>query len=243
LKQCEKQKIFITKLNTHEDLDQEVNRLIEESGKAPFKLFEDLETQILEKEKFIESQVELVKQIYEDYIDLVEQKQVLNRSFELVSGLKKQLNESSQVEGVKNSGYAHSALEEEDEQESNFFQEVKIETICGTVESKEAERFKRLIYRQTRGQVLMHFSDLNMNVKNFEGEVIRKQVYVLMFHDMEILRLKIGRICDSFQSKRFMTPGTNKRAFKDKITETQVRIGETNQMLRRTRLQLKNYLQ
>jgi V-type H+-transporting ATPase subunit a len=198
-----------------------VEKLVEQSNKAAFMLFDDLESQIQEKERFIQSQVDSIKHIHESYTDMVEFKQVLNKSFDLVSGLQRKFSQSiEQSSSHKSYGtnaaggkqQVHHAFEDDDDEESqgsNFIKEIKIGTICGTLDTAEAERFRRMIYRSTRGQVLTHFSDLDAHIKNFEGEEVQKTVYVLMFQEMESLRTRINRVCDSFNSKRFETPGTN----------------------------------
>lgn len=123
---------------------------------------------------------------------MIEFKQVLNKSYELVNGMQRRFSSSvASGEGGSKTNQAGRNIEvvhacEDDDEESKqsshlSFKEVEIGTVCGTLDASEVERFRRMIYRSTRGQVLMHFSNLNADLRNFDGEAVNKSIYVLMF--------------------------------------------------------------
>ena len=67
-------------------------------------------------------------------------------------------------------------------------------------------RFKRLLFRASRGKVLSYYEDIETTLADFSGKTLKKCVYVLVFEEGTHLREKITKICDSFQGKRFHLP-------------------------------------
>ena len=59
-------------------------------------------------------------------------------------------------------------------------------------------RFKRLLFRASRGKVLSYFEDIDGELKDFSGKTLDKCVYILVFEEGTHLREKITKICDSF---------------------------------------------
>ena len=55
---------------------------------------------------------------------------------------------------INNSGSHH----------DSFINEVNISHICGVIDSVEIERFKKLIFRASRGKVLSQFVEMDDNV-------------------------------------------------------------------------------
>jgi V-type H+-transporting ATPase subunit a len=77
-------------------------------------------------------------------------------------------------------------------------------------------RFKRLLFRASRGKVLSYFEEIETTLTDFSGKALQKCVYVLVFEEGTHLREKITKICDSFQGKRFHLPDdghADKKAF------------------------------
>lgn len=64
-------------------------------------------------------------------------------------------------------------------------------------------RFKRLLFRTSRGKVLSYFEETDMHMKDFQGNELNKVIYVLIFQEGLHFRGKIQKICDSFMGKRF----------------------------------------
>lgn len=88
--------------------------------------------------------------------------------------------------------------------------------MAGTINKEETLRFKRLLFRASRGKVLSYFEDIEENLKDFQGRSLQKCVYVLVFEEGTHLKEKVAKICDSFQGKRYHLPEdgqADKRAF------------------------------
>jgi hypothetical protein len=59
-------------------------------------------------------------------------------------------------------------------------------------------RFKRLLFRATRGKTISFFEGIEAPIRDFQGNLLSKSVYVLAFEEGSHFREKVGRICDSF---------------------------------------------
>ncbi len=78
----------------------------------------------------------------------------------------------------------------------NESENVFITHVAGTIDPNERERLKKLLFRATRGKALTYFSDFT--VKNQQGSVVPKTVYIVVFQEGRQMRERIVRICDSF---------------------------------------------
>ncbi len=75
---------------------------------------------------------------------------------------------------------------------------VALSNISGTINTDEVLRFRKLIFRATRGNALVYFSDIKSPIIDFYGNETFKTVYSVLFQDSGTLKDKIVRICDSF---------------------------------------------
>ena len=83
---------------------------------------------------------------------------------------------------------------------------IRVSNIVGTIETSEKERFKKLIFRATRGNALAHFRDFDKPIINYSGQQVYKAVYVVMFPDGDAIKNKINKICDSFMGEKYDIP-------------------------------------
>ena len=70
-------------------------------------------------------------------------------------------------------------------------------------------RFKRMVYRATRGKALTYFTDMDSaGLQDYAGGLDgrARTVYVIVFQDGMHVRDKLVRICDSFLGKNFDVP-------------------------------------
>ena len=61
---------------------------------------------------------------------------------------------------------------------------VSITYIAGTINKSERQVFERLIYRASRGRVLVHFDEENFTIKDIEGVEKIRVVYILVFQQV-----------------------------------------------------------
>jgi hypothetical protein len=89
------------------------------------------------------------------------------------------------------------------------FREVSLRYMAGTIEKDEVQRFKRLLFRASRGnklislnfflgKILSYFEEMETLLKDFQGREISKVVYVLVFEEGNHFKEKVQKICDSF---------------------------------------------
>ena len=87
------------------------------------------------------------------------------------------------------------------------YREISLVYMAGTINKEDIIRFKRLLFRASRGKVLSYFEDMDMKLKDFQGDELNKVVFILVFEEGTHFREKVSTICDSFQGKRFHLPG------------------------------------
>lgn len=81
---------------------------------------------------------------------------------------------------------------------------INIERAAGVVASEESERFRKLIFRATKGKSFMYTEQFQDT--DDRGNVETKSVYIITFYDGTHTRDKITRICDSFNGQRYNIP-------------------------------------
>ncbi len=79
------------------------------------------------------------------------------------------------------------------------------------IDTDDCVRFKKIIFRVTRGNSLVVFGDLNAAV----GEEIeldkRRSIYVVLYREGEAIKTKITKVCDSFSRERFEMSETDSK--------------------------------
>ena len=117
---------------------------------------------------------------------------------------------------------------------------IRIAYVAGTILTSEVQRFKRLLFRATKGKALPHFHDMEEGVEDVHGKVNMKTVYVVVFEEGARIRSRVTKICDSFLGQRFNVDDGN---FNAKIEETERNIENSTRLLASTKDELKKYLQ
>lgn len=115
----------------------------------------------------------------------------------------------------------------------------KFINISGTINTDEVMRFRKLVFRATRGNALVYFSDIKKPIVDFYGVEYQKTVYCVLFQDSPEMRNKVTKICDSFLGQRFEVPNGG---VEGKINEVTHKIKETINVMRLTREEVKKYL-
>ena len=110
----------------------------------------------------------------------------------------------------------------------------------------EQRAFEKLIFRASRGKVLTRFHEKNFSLKDFDGSVKTKTVYVLVYQQGALMHEKIMRVCQSFQGKIFALPedGQNGPApFIKQIKEVKGKISQMHNLIDISSKQIREYLQ
>jgi V-type H+-transporting ATPase subunit a len=114
---------------------------------------------------------------------------------------------------------------------------INIERVAGVVESDDIVRFRKLIFRATKGKSFMYteqFQDLDAQ------ELKPRSVYIITYYDGAHIREKIQRICDSFSGQRFNLPELNQLG--EQIQRMSDSIKNQRNVFDRTRQQLRQQL-
>jgi len=70
--------------------------------------------------------------------------------------------------------------------------------MAGTINATEQRGFEKLIFRMSRGKVLTRFHEQNFELKDFDGQVRTKTVFVLVYQDGAQIRDRVTRVCTTF---------------------------------------------
>jgi len=135
--------------------------------KAVNMLFEEIEQEVIEKDRFVTNQIEKLKEMQDSYQTLLDYAQVLlnaklvlpqirggnaMRSFH--GGINLDVENTTSREEYKTVEKAPLLMENSDENG------VKITHIAGTIDVVEKDRLKKLLFRATRGKALTFFHDI-----------------------------------------------------------------------------------
>lgn len=111
---------------------------------------------------------------------------------------------------------------------------INIERVAGVVESEEVFRFRKLIFRATKGKSFMHVEQFH---DQDDPDAKARSVYIITYYDGAHIREKIQRICDSFAGQRYSLPETNQigsriQTMKDSIRNQRNVYDQTKSQLR-----------
>ena len=210
-----------------------INNIQNKMRKAGNLFFESIEEDIKEKEKFVQDQTRKGKEIHDSFNLLFEYKTVLKKAEQILLFNGRGLNQDQAAVGSLN--------DDNNADTSPLMQEAGISVghIAGTINKNEEFRFKKLIFRATRGNALTYFDDFNQPIKDYYGTPTQKSVYVVIFQEGGSIRDKIIKICDSFLGERFdIPPG----GIGEKINEINAKINDTRNVMGTTHDEVRNYL-
>lgn len=60
---------------------------------------------------------------------------------------------------------------------------MSIRYVAGTIDVSEVDRFRRILFRSSRGKVLSFFDTNHIKINDFQGHMVEKAVYVLCFEE------------------------------------------------------------
>jgi hypothetical protein len=58
---------------------------------------------------------------------------------------------------------------------------INVDHVAGTINTEEVFRFKRLIFRATRGNAITHFQEFPRPIYDYYDNPMQKSVYVVLF--------------------------------------------------------------
>lgn len=232
--ECKRHNVPMKKPASVQEFLNNMNTMQSQMKKSGNMFFESIEEDIKQKEKFVQEQTRKGKEIHDSFNLLFEYKTVLKKAENIL-----QFN----GRGLVPEGAAAVSLNDEkddkDREELLMAANISVGHIAGTINRDEELRFKKLIFRATRGNALTYFESFNQPVKDYYGHGVQKSVYVVIFQEGGTVRDKIVKICDSFLGERFDIPPGGVR---EKINEINAKINDTRNVMGATNEEVRNYL-
>lgn len=75
--------------------------------------------------------------------------------------------------------------------------------VAGLISKDDSFRFKRLLFRRTRGNVVTIIRNMEGVLESFEKKKVEKALYVVVFRDTETLRVTVNKVCEAFGNEMY----------------------------------------
>jgi V-type H+-transporting ATPase subunit a len=126
--------------------------------------------------------------------------------------------------------------------------DIRFQYMAGTINREDSDRFKRIIFRVTRGMTWTALidieqarnnnerNDLNHLLENAAGNIVDKTVFFIVFQGgaHEMMRNKLNKICESFSAARYNIP-EDPHQFEEKVNEVDTQLIESVNIIRVTK--------
>lgn len=181
LSKCKEYHIKITKPDSVKAFTENISSVGNEKKKAMHLLFDTIDQEVQEKEKFVANQSRQISEMKTELNKLRDYQQVLTFVMTMLPMINAQPAQH-RVDEERNPDQAEPLMNDGG---------VQITFVAGTINDGEQDRMKRLLFRVTRGKALTHF-------KEFEQEGQKKAAYMVVYQDGQLIRERVQKICDSF---------------------------------------------
>ncbi|KAK9690445.1 hypothetical protein RND81_09G128100 [Saponaria officinalis] len=177
-------------------------------GAQPDIELEELEIRLAEHEHELIEMNSNSESLLQTYNELLEFKMVLQKAGEfLVPGKNSSVAEETELdENIHtNNGFVDTATLLEQELHGTPVQS-GVRCICGIINKSKVQRFERMLFRATRGNLLFNQSPADVYITDpTSSETIEKTVFVVFFSG-EQARNKILKICEAFGANCYPVP-------------------------------------
>ena len=155
----------------------------------------------------------------------------------LISQLKNYEQLSTGMDFLKEKKVVISKAREEFAVEAEQYGGSIFSRIAGIIESEDINRFKRMVFRITRGNALSFFYeivDAEVDVKKKNPE--KKSVFYIMYQGDQSGNIsnRLGRICDTIGIRRYQIPA-DQRQLNEEWTRNEEEIKANNEILDKTK--------
>lgn len=191
LEQCKLHYVKVSPPENVEGFRTQLQKIRDIKRKAIHLLLEGIQKDINDQEKFVQEQNIRLKEAGDSLQNFRDCLQVFKIARAMIPTLNDQVNKD--LEAVPDGALIGKQ------------KTINIERIAGVVNRQEVERFKRLIFRATKGKSYMFTRDYEEpDSKN------QRSVYIITFYDGTHTRDKIQRICDAQNGQRYDLPDDSK---------------------------------
>ena len=172
-------------------------------------MLDEIEKDISTHEKFVVEQLHSIKDGLETFNTQTAFKNVVETALQLTSGHNslqddyEYYHHQDNDENEKVPGETAGLLQRGEKN-------VSFNPLCGTIQKDEQVKFKKMIFRASRGMAYTSFYDLKENTYDYYGNVQNTTVYFVVYpSDLKSLTDKLTRVADSFMGNRFELPSDN----------------------------------
>jgi hypothetical protein len=209
LNESKKLKVKIQKPKSIKSFLEALSAVKNAKNKASNLLFEEIEHDVRDKEKFVIEQTEKLREMNESFLTMLDYEKVLENVAIVLPQIRGGAVRSSMHGGMdieeESKGHSINGGDVDNAPLLDNGDNVYITHIAGTIEVDEKARLKKLLFRATRGKALTFFKDFEVESGD-TAKLKNKTVYIVVFQEGRQLREKIVRICDSFMGQRFDLP-------------------------------------
>lgn len=159
----------------------------------------DLETNITTIADNLKEVSDNFVSLMKNHLELTEIKNMLSKAELFLSA--NQLSAMDPPEAANNPGFELEKGEKGEEQNS-----MQLNICAGVIERTRILAFEKMLWRVSKGNVYVKFSDIEEEIKDPNtGEIINKAVFII-FYQGEALRSRVKKICEGFHASVYPCP-------------------------------------
>jgi len=248
--EMERFKIPIVECNEMEIFLKNLKKFLNERNKAERTYFDEVEADIIEKLKNLNEQIRIRDTLIEKFDDLVEYRQVLLRAYSFIGGSG---NESQDLAEVSERYFQN--FDEESKVNFRSSENIKFTYLAGVINKEDSLRFKRILFRVTRGMTWTTLMDIERPRNEAErtdfdhlidttSEAKQKAVFLIVYQggSHEMMAKKLNKVCDSFGAAKYGLP-SDRSNYDKKLREVESQLKEAKSVVEITEKHIKSILE
>lgn len=238
----ENEKKLIDLVNSHNHLQENIEELIDK------KLVWEKTYKLVTNKALVENSKDKINNIG---INIELQNNISNQNRRNIDDLNNLDNEFN-YNKINNNNFNNNIIDIESNLHENRFFDLKI--ISGIIPAEDQLKFKKLIFRSTKGLAYPNFFELEyaenqmysvngkiLNLKNLNlNEAKHKNIFVIFVQGQGLLMQKILKVCDLIRAPRYSTP--NEKEFYSEIQKLQKEIDDKKIFLIETENSIRNFV-
>ena len=142
--------------------------------------FEEMEQSLNNANSFLNEENRRAEDVFRGYSELLEKELALKKAAEMVQ---------EKVNYDENPDAPAAVLER---------QVIRFSYIAGLILKEDAMRFKRIVFRKSRGNAMVLVEGINEMLDEYDKELLGKSVYVIIFRGSDFMRTKLIAVSKVF---------------------------------------------
>jgi len=216
-----------------------LKKFLSQRQKAERTYFDEVESELNEKLKGLLEQVRIRDTLIEKYDHLVEYRQVLFRAYSFISGT------GSAAQDLSISSDRMTGADEERKMDLGMRggENIRFTYLAGVINKEDSLRFKRILFRMTRGMVWTTLMDIERpqteaekndfdHLMDTSSETKLKTVFLIVYQGgaHAMMAGKLNKICDSFGASKYGLPA-DKTSYDRKLIEVESQLKEAKSVI------------